>query len=126
MGSRFLIDTNFIIYYLDDSIKEDRTELRSVFNQEIFVSVITKIEPLGWRGISTEKTKQVELLLGDINLVHLNNDVILETIRLRKIYRIKLPDAIIAATAICYDLILVTNNLKDFKRISNLEVFNPL
>jgi predicted nucleic acid-binding protein len=47
------------------------------------------------------------------------------TIQIRKYNRIKLPDAIIAATALQNDLILVTNNATDFKNIKDLEIFNP-
>jgi len=45
-------------------------------------------------------------------------------LRLEK-YKIKLPDAIIAATAIVYDLILVTRNISDFKNIDGLHVVDP-
>ena len=47
------------------------------------------------------------------------------TIALRKEYKIKLPDAIIAATALANDLTIVTNNIKDFSNISGLQLINP-
>jgi len=47
------------------------------------------------------------------------------TIDLRRKYKIKLPDAVIAATALYYDLILVTRNEKDFEGIKGLEIYNP-
>lgn len=39
--------------------------------------------------------------------------------------RIDLSDAIIAATALVYDLTLITRNINDFTKISNLRVINP-
>ncbi|MBS1751893.1 MAG: hypothetical protein JST63_18485 [Bacteroidetes bacterium] len=44
---------------------------------------------------------------------------------MRKTYNIKLPDAIIAATALSYELILITRNTIDFKNINNLKLINP-
>lgn len=44
---------------------------------------------------------------------------------LRKIKRIKLPNAIIAATAIKMSFILITNNEKDFDDIQGLKIINP-
>ena len=43
-----------------------------------------------------------------------------KTIELRKDYKIKLPDALIAATALVYNFTLVSRNVSDFKRIVGL------
>ena len=51
--------------------------------------------------------------------------IIQHCIDLRKNYKIKLPDAIIAATALARNLILITNDEKDFAVIQNLTVINP-
>ena len=48
-----------------------------------------------------------------------------KTIELRKKYKIKLPDAIIAATAIVYNLILVSLNITDFNKIEGINIINP-
>ena len=55
----------------------------------------------------------------------LDEPVILKGIEVRKEYLIKLPDAIIAATAKVYDLSLVTRNIDDFKNIKGLKLINP-
>lgn len=47
------------------------------------------------------------------------------TIRLRKATKIKVPDAIIAATAITMGAVLVTRNEDDFKCVENLKISNP-
>ncbi|WP_256565294.1 PIN domain-containing protein [Dyadobacter chenhuakuii] len=44
---------------------------------------------------------------------------------IRKLHNLKLPDAIIAATAMVYNLTLVTRNTKDFSNISGLTLINP-
>ena len=51
--------------------------------------------------------------------------IIEKTIEIRKSYRIKLPDAIIAATAFVHNLTLLTRNISDYKNIEELSVINP-
>jgi hypothetical protein len=63
--------------------------------------------------------------INDITVIELEQTIKIKTVALRKNYGIKLPDAIIAATAIQYDLTLITNNTKDFKIITELKHVNP-
>jgi len=58
-------------------------------------------------------------------VLDLTENVVDECISIRKKHKIKLPDAIIAATAFVYDLILITLNTSDFKNIEGLVVMNP-
>ena len=51
--------------------------------------------------------------------------IIMKTIEIRKQYKLKLPDAFIAATALVNNLTLLTRNLKDFKNIASLAVIDP-
>jgi predicted nucleic acid-binding protein len=51
--------------------------------------------------------------------------IVNKTIEVRSLYKIKLPDAVIAATALQNELVLVSRNTKDFKNIQGLEVINP-
>jgi predicted nucleic acid-binding protein len=55
----------------------------------------------------------------------LNNKIADLSIDLRRNFKIKLPDAVIAATAIHNNLILVTRNIKDFKDMEDLEIYSP-
>ncbi|WP_349294199.1 PIN domain-containing protein [Gracilimonas sediminicola] len=63
--------------------------------------------------------------VGDSEVLGLSEGIIDLCIQIRKSYRIKLPDALIAATAINNDFILVTRNISDFNFIENLELINP-
>jgi len=56
---------------------------------------------------------------------HINPDSVKRTISIRKQFKIKLPDAIIAATSMYYNITLITRNIDDFKRINNLQTLNP-
>jgi predicted nucleic acid-binding protein len=49
----------------------------------------------------------------------------LKTADIRKAYKFKLPDAIIAGTALVYDLTLLSRNMNDFKNIAGLKIINP-
>ncbi|WP_446725142.1 type II toxin-antitoxin system VapC family toxin [Mucilaginibacter sp. SJ] len=89
------------------------------------LSVISRVELLAWPK-ATEK--QLKLLTDFINASHIfdfNEPVILKSIEVRKNYHIKLPDAIIAATAIVNKLTLVTRNTNDFSKISDLKLLDP-
>jgi predicted nucleic acid-binding protein len=56
---------------------------------------------------------------------NLTEDIILKSIEIRKHYRLKLPDAIIAATAVVNDLILLTRNTSDFEKVAQLRQKDP-
>jgi len=58
-------------------------------------------------------------------VIEINKSVIDTCIALRKAQPIKLPDAIIAATALSLGYSLITNNEKDFDNIKNLKIINP-
>ena len=58
-------------------------------------------------------------------VIELDQDIKFKTADIRKAHRIKLPDAIIAATANVYQLTLLTRNVSDFDGISGLEIMNP-
>ena len=55
----------------------------------------------------------------------LSHAVVEKTTILRQQHKIKIPDAIIAATALVHELSLITRNLSDFKNIAELAVINP-
>jgi hypothetical protein len=63
--------------------------------------------------------------IGECVVIELEQVIKLKTAEIRKIYNIKLPDAIIAATAVVYELVLITRNEKDFMQIKGLNIINP-
>ena len=62
---------------------------------------------------------QIKSFLNDCNEVTLTNEIKDKTIEIRKKYKTKLPDAIIAASAIVKNIPLITAD-KGFCQISNL------
>jgi predicted nucleic acid-binding protein len=125
VGTGYLIDSNVVIGYLDGRIPEKGMKfLHTIVDDIPHVSVITKMEVL--RFNAPEKAYQVLSDFMNNSLVYnLSDPIVSRTIQLGKNHKIKLPDAIIAATALVHDLTLLTRNMNDFKNISNLSVVNP-
>ncbi len=125
MGS-YLIDNNIISKYFSDSFSEEMTNFISeIINQTPLISVITEIEALSWVSQDKNKEKIISDFISDSKIVTLNSEIVSLCIKIRRSKKIKTPDAIIAATAIFYDLILITSD-KDFDGIQNLKLLNPL
>jgi len=121
----YLIDTNAIIDYLGNRMPASgMTFMNQVIDATPAVSVITKIETLGF----TAPDPHYQILLdfmNDANIFALSDAIVDLSINIRKAYKIKLPDAIIAATALAYNLTLITRNTKDFDSIDGLALVNP-
>jgi hypothetical protein len=88
------------------------------------MSVINRIELLGFSG-SGQAMVLMEAFVKTIDILPLDDPSADATIVLRKTLKIKLPDAIIAASALTAGLKLITRNTVDFNRIPGLEVIDP-
>ena len=126
MGEGFLIDTNVLIYYLADAIpKEELPKVEEIFRKSFNVSIITKIEFLGWKGHTPEGFEKSKEFISFARVMPLTDEIADVAIELRRKVSIKLPDAVIAATALQHDLTLVTRNVKDFEKVKGLRIYNP-
>ena len=126
MGKRYLLDSNTVIDYIA-GLYPDKTEqwLNQLIDEEINVSIITKIEVLSFDPDKDDNYTVLVDFFEASNLLELTNDIVNKTIQIRQKQKIKLPDAVIASTALVNGLALVSRNTKDFKSIPNLEVLNP-
>jgi predicted nucleic acid-binding protein len=125
MGTGYLLDSNVIIGYLAGEIPAPgMATLSGIVDAVPHISVIAQIEVL--RFNDTPENEKVLADFIDTSVIHpLDNTVVQRTIALCKQNKIKLPDAIIAATALIENFTLVTRNVDDFKNISGLNVLNP-
>lgn len=89
------------------------------------ISVITHIEVFGFPEISRTEEKLLNDFVSIALIYPLDIDVAKKSIEIKKKTRIKLPDAVIAATALIHDLVLISRNLADFDKITGLTVLNP-
>jgi predicted nucleic acid-binding protein len=95
---------------------------------DAMIASVTRIEVLGFPKfgeLSPERQVQLRALLASTTELPLDEEIIQQTIRLRQYKKIKLGDAIIAATALEYGVPLVTRNEGDFKHIPGLVIINP-
>ena len=124
MGKRYLIDTNPIIDFLGELLPANGRK----FMQDIspVISVITEIELLSGKNISPSGQLKINSFLKTPFVYNiLDTDIVQRTVAIRKQHNIKLPDAIIAATALVNGLDLITHNTSDFKNIPGLKVIDP-
>lgn len=122
MVNKYLIDTNILIDAQMKKLPEKGIKfLTDIINQDFTVSFITYIEFLGYKDIS----QAIKDFITMADVIEINKTIIDTCITLRKTQSIKLPDAIIAATAIVFNLVLISRNTSDFKNVPNLQVINP-
>ena len=126
MGARYAVDTNVGIDFLAGKLPAASTVwLEEQLNTgQLALSVVVRMELLSWSG----PPAAMHILTGFIAAhteLPLGESVIQQTIRLRQQHRIKLPDAIIAATALVRGLPLLTRNTSDFSDVPGLQLLNP-
>ena len=126
MEERYLIDTSGVIKYLNETFPlKGLLFMDEIVDKESILSFISEIELQVWNPTDPTDIKIYETFVSQSAIIGINSDIIRETIRIRKLYKIKLPDALIVATALVNNLILVADNDKDFLRISELKYVNP-
>jgi len=124
---KYLLDTNTVIYFMDGALTHGGYLflLDALQNQESALSVISEIEVLGFRFSDTSLEVKMERFVQSLTIYPLSNEIVKKTIEIRKLRKIKVADAIIAASAIFYGLTLVSRNVEDFKNLPGLTVLNP-
>jgi len=123
--TKYLIDTNACIDYFGEALpSKGLSFMDTVIDKGYSISVITRIELYAYSELTTKDKIILDIFTNQANIVNIEDDIIEKTIYLRKKYRTKLPDAIIAATALCSDCTLITNNTKDFKGIAGMKLVN--
>jgi predicted nucleic acid-binding protein len=116
-GNRFLLDTNAVLYILaGDEVLAD-----FLFGESLYISIITEMELLGYQDISEQEKEQIKEMLSDFIILNIDKEVKEKTIEIKKQTRLKLPDSIIAASAIVFDMPLITAD-KQFKTVKNLNL----
>ncbi|WP_439475085.1 type II toxin-antitoxin system VapC family toxin [Algoriphagus formosus] len=121
-------DTNAIIFFLQDLLPESSklSLLKELNRRDQYYSIITEIELLSWKKLTEKEKLVISDFLSHFKKIELSEDAKDETIRIRKKLNIKIPDAIIAASALVQGQELLTHNQKDFEKVKGLRIFNPM
>lgn len=124
---RWLLDTNFLIDAFagqPDAVRLLK-KLPPQTPEWIGYSAITRIEILGFASLNQTDEEGLRDLLAEFEETPISSTVIERAIEIRKATRIKIPDALIAATALIYEAQLVTRNANDFRSVTGIQVVNP-
>jgi predicted nucleic acid-binding protein len=120
----YLLDTNAVIDFCNNKLPI--TAANFIETIEPKISVITAIELFASTAINnTEKQILQEFTSIAIVYDNINAAIQTQTVAVRQAHKIKLPDAIIAATAIVYNLTIISRNINDFKNIVGINCINP-
>jgi predicted nucleic acid-binding protein len=115
MTTRYVLDTNIVLYLLGGRL------LQPLPIAEFYLSVITEIELLSYHALTAPEQQHIQQLLAQVTIVNLTEDVKNEAIVLRQQYRLKLPDAIVCATALSTNSTLLSNDAQ-LARVTEITV----
>ncbi len=128
MGQKYLIDTCAVVKYLSEQLPEHAMSfMDNVVDEDCRLSFITKIELLVWNAPDPIEIEIRKEFISGATVYYINASVINQAIKIRKDTNIKLPDAIIAATAMIYNCTLLSDNDIDFNKVIplGLNYLNP-
>jgi hypothetical protein len=114
-GPKYLLDTNIILYILSGN----ETLANHLHLKSLYAFFISEIELFSFKGLSPKDEKNIRQFLAQFRIIDIDQSIKQEAISLRRNYALKLPDCIIAATAITLQLTLITAD-KQYKQIESL------
>ena len=119
------LDTNILIYYaagdkrISDFLIQNLAE-----NTPLFLPTVVVLEFFSFPGLASREQALFKTILPQLHIVVFDFDLSLAAADLRKTYRMKLGDSVVAATAIDNNSTLVTRNVRDFKKVSDLKLLD--
>jgi predicted nucleic acid-binding protein len=116
-GIRLLCDTNVLIHLLGNKAEV----IDFLEGKQVFISVITELELYGKQNISLSETAIIDMLIENCFVIDLLSPIKQIVKKIKQKYKIKLPDAIVAATAIYLDIPLLTFDT-DFNKVEELKL----
>lgn len=124
--TRYLLDTNIFIYYFNgDPVVQPLLADILAGNHEGYYCPLTWVELLCYPALTPREANQIRAFLRRLSSVTLTETILDSAAQIRQSYRLKLPDATIAACAFVQGYTLVTRNIADFHRIIGLALYNP-
>ncbi|MDR1453006.1 MAG: type II toxin-antitoxin system VapC family toxin [Candidatus Margulisbacteria bacterium] len=125
MAQRYLLDTNIVIGYLRKELPDTgMTYVSNIVDKIPNISAISKIEILRF-NTTPENYRVLADFVAEAAIYSVSDAIVDITVVLCRKNKIKVPDAIIAATCLVEQMILLTRNTADFKNIPELHIENP-
>ena len=116
-GVNLLMDTNICLYLLAGN----ETVSEIVDGNTVFISFITQLELLSFHKLTSEEEQKIHSFIYDCIVIDLNEEIKKSVIALRKFYKLKLPDSIIAATSQYFDIPLISAD-KGLKKVEEINL----
>ena len=120
----YLLDTNSVIYFFDG--EEKISAFIKSNKSPLYISFITQIEILCFETQDEALMNNIVKFTESIDIITTNEDIITAAIEYRKKLKLKIPDAIIAATAKVNELTLITADKAMLTKINNIKMITPL
>jgi len=122
---QYLIDTNVISDFLTNSFDEKGMRfVGDILDTFPIISFVTQIELLSWKA-DKKSEEAIATFVESFEIKGISKDIINHCVKIRRVNKLRTPDAIIAAMALAFNCEIVTNNTKDFDNIKGLKVINP-
>jgi tRNA(fMet)-specific endonuclease VapC len=126
MEERYILDSSAVIKYLNETFPVVGIRfMDELVDRECVISFVSEIELQVWQPANLADSAIYSAFVSSSTILGISPLLIEEAIRIRRTYNIKLPDALIAATAIVNDRILIADNDKDFTKVTTLRYINP-
>ena len=125
MGQKYLIDSNIIIYFMNNELPQNSLpKIRMILKESFVVSTISNVETLGWYNITEQEQTKLAAFLSNATVIYIDKLIEQQAIDIRQNKKMKLGDSIIASTALVNNLTIVTRNESDFYGLG-LTIYNP-
>jgi len=121
-GDKILLDTNALIYFFEGQSKITDLVVRT---PTVYFSVISEIELLSAPRLTQDEIVQIKAFLSLCRRVELTQEIVDRTIAIRRQYRFKIPDAIIAASVLSLNIPLVSADT-DFQKVEGLALISDI
>ena len=92
-----------------------------LYGERLYASVITEMELLSYPSITVQEQRRIKSFLSGFEMVGLSDAIKAGAIAVRQQTRLKLPDSIVAATALVLGLPLISAD-KGFKKVPGLDL----
>ena len=116
-GFDLVVDTNILIYLTAGN----KNIAEVVRDKNLIISFITEMEMRSWPSLTAGDVQMLKKLLSKCQVIGLNDEIKEKAIEIRKSTKLKLPDAIVSATAIFLGLPLVSAD-NDLKKVKDIDL----